>query len=159
MHPPNPGSAVIDSFSAEFAFLSNFYPAAIRFEGITYPTVEHAFQAQKTHDDGERQRIAACASPGRAKGLGRGVRLRKDWESAKVGIMTELVRLKFQTHDDLRDRLLATGEVQLIEGNSWNDRFWGVCGGQGKNWLGRILMQVRGELRTTVGRISKPSAS
>lgn len=137
----------IDSFTCEYAFLSNFYDAVIPCEGITYPSVEHAFQAQKSIDAGERRRIAACGSPGRAKGLGRKVKLRKDWESVKVGIMTELVRVKFASHPDLRLRLLATGDAELIEGNSWNDRFWGVSGGQGKNWLGRILMQVRAELR------------
>ena len=78
--------------------------------------------------------------------MGRRVKLRADWESIKVEVMTKLVRLKFETHDDLRVKLIDTAEAQLIEGNTWNDRFWGVCGNQGRNWLGRILMQVRTEL-------------
>lgn len=136
----------IESFAADYAFLSNFYPVVLHFDGLTYPTVEHAFQAQKTFDKSERLKIAQCGSPGRSKQLGRKVQLRQDWESVKVEIMTELVRLKFQSDEDLKSRLLETGDAQLIEGNTWNDRFWGVCGGHGKNWLGRILMRVREEL-------------
>jgi N-glycosidase YbiA len=142
-----PGTDRVDSFTCEHAFLSNFYEVLVSYEGITYPSVEHAFQAQKTLDEAERRKIATCGSPGRAKGLGRKVRLRKDWESVKVDLMTQLVRIKFMADADLRERLLRTGDAELIEGNSWNDRFWGVSGGQGKNWLGRILMQVRDELR------------
>src|SRR5690606_11277880 len=99
----------VDSFTCEYAFLSNFYEVLISYEGITYPSVEHAFQAQKTLNESERRKIATCGSPGRAKGLGRKVRLRKDWESVKVGLMTQLVRLKFTTDADLRQRLLQTG--------------------------------------------------
>ncbi|MBL8810340.1 MAG: NADAR family protein [Planctomycetaceae bacterium] len=136
----------IDAFRCEYAFLSNFYPSLIRYDGIHYPTVEHAFQACKSLDSPERLTIAQCGPPARAKSMGRRVKLRHDWESIKVEVMTKLVRLKFETHDDLRVKLIDTGEAELIEGNTWNDRFWGVCGTQGRNWLGRILMQVRTEL-------------
>ncbi len=137
----------IDYFIGEYAFLSNFSDSWISYQGIRYPTVEHAYQAQKTYDAAVRKSIAALKSPGQAKRKGRAVKLRKDWESVKVNIMTELVRLKFQQHPDLQEQLLQTGEAKLVEGNTWNDRFWGVCGGVGKNWLGRILMQVREEIR------------
>ena len=138
----------IDSFSCEYAFLSNFYPSPLTYEGISYPTVEHAFQAQKTFDETERKKIAQCKKPGRAKGLGRKVKLRQDWESVKVGIMTEIIRIKFESDEELKTLLLETGTAKLIEGNTWNDRFWGVCGGKGKNWLGRILMQIREEFQS-----------
>ena len=136
-------SNVIDNFAGEYRFLSNFYPSPIRVDKVLYSTVEHAFQAAKTHDKAEKQEIAEANSPGRAKGLGRKVRLRKDWESVKVGLMRELVELKFRTHADLAERLLETGDAELIEGNTWNDTFWGVSGGRGKNHLGKALMQVR----------------
>src|SRR5512138_3270885 len=102
----------IDSFTCEHVFLSNFYEVLISYEGITYPSVEHAFQAQKTLDGAERRKIAACGSPGRAKSLGRKVKLRKDWESVKVDLMTQLVRVKFTTDTDLRERLLQTGDAE-----------------------------------------------
>jgi predicted NAD-dependent protein-ADP-ribosyltransferase YbiA (DUF1768 family) len=60
--------------------------------------------------------------------------------------MEDLVRLKFTTHPDLCERLLTTGDAELIEGNSWNDTFWGVCRGKGRNELGKVLMKVRSEL-------------
>ena len=49
-------------------------------------------------------------------------------------------------HPDLKEKLLSSGSVHLIEGNDWNDREWGVCNGEGKNKLGKILMRIRGEL-------------
>ena len=59
------------------------------------------------------------------------------------------MRLKFTTHADLRDKLLATGDTPLEEGNTWGDRTWGVYQGQGDNRLGKILMKVRDELRAS----------
>ncbi len=132
-------------FKEEHEFLSNFWPSPVRFEGQLYPTVEHAFQAAKTSDPDGRRRIREARDPGKAKRLGRGVRLRKDWESAKLGIMEGLLRAKF-ADAALRELLLATGEARLVEGNTWGDVFWGVCRGQGKNHLGRLLMRVREEL-------------
>jgi ribA/ribD-fused uncharacterized protein len=136
---------MIDSFRGQHAFLSNFHPSPLTIDGITYATVEHAFQAAKTHNRAEKAQIAEASTPGKAKRLGRRVQLRPDWESVKIGIMEALVRLKFQTHADLRAQLLETGDAELVEGNNWNDTFWGVCRGKGRNELGRILTQVRQE--------------
>jgi len=141
---------LIDSFSGEYRFLSNFYPSTIYIDGICYPTVEHAFQAAKTRDEFERRRIAIARTPAKAKSLGRKVRLRKDWESVKVAVMKRCVELKVESHADLVELLLATGTAKLIEGNTWNDTFWGVCGGRGKNQLGKILMRVRTKLAANV---------
>lgn len=137
----------IDRFDGDFDFLSNFYDAAVTLDGLSYPTVEHAFQAAKTADPAERARVRAAGSPGVAKRLGRKVTLRGDWESVKVSIMEALVRAKFEAHAELREKLLATGERELIEGNHWNDTHWGRCRGHGKNHLGKILMRVREALR------------
>lgn len=134
---------MIDKFSGDNAFLSNFYESPIMYEGIEFPTVEHAFQAAKTTDIGQRQAIAALDTPGKAKRAGRKVNLRNNWESIKIGIMTDLVATKFETHEDLLDKLAATGSQELVEGNNWNDTFWGVCRGKGRNELGKILMRVR----------------
>ena len=136
----------IDRFTGDHDFLSNFHPSPIEVDGILYPTVEHAFQAAKTSIPEEKQALAETATPGSAKHKGRKVQLRSDWEEVKVGIMEELVRLKFTTHGDLRAKLLAMGDAELVEGNNWNDRFWGVCRGKGQNQLGKILMKVRSEL-------------
>jgi ribA/ribD-fused uncharacterized protein len=139
--------AKIDSFQGEFRFLSNFWPAEVVFEGVTYPTVEHAYQSAKTFDMTERRRIAALPTPEEAKRAGRALKLRDDWDRAKFDVMEQCVRYKFTHHADLRRQLLATGDRYLEEGNTWNDRIWGVYQGQGDNRLGKILMQVRAELQ------------
>ena len=139
---------VITSFKGEYAFLSNFFPASVPMGGKTYPTVEHAFQAAKTNSEEWKERI--CLIPatqaGKAKRLGRKVPLIENWNEMRVGVMTSLVRRKFWMNEDLQNLLLATGDRELIEGNTWKDTFWGICNGVGENHLGKILMRVRKEL-------------
>lgn len=140
------GSAMkIDSFSGKYRFLSNFYSCNVEFEGLTYPSTENAYQAAKTLDRGLRKQFQSCTASSAKKG-GRYLPLRKDWEQVKVGIMVDLLRKKF-ARGAIRDQLLATNDAELIEGNTWGDRFWGVCNGVGENMLGKLLMQVRDELR------------
>jgi N-glycosidase YbiA len=144
---PTTSQSKITAFQGEYRFLSNFYPATVEFEGITYPTVEHAYQSAKTLDMAERKRIAALATPSDAKREGRKLKLRDDWETAKFDVMERCVRYKF-THDaSLREKLLATGDAILEEGNDWGDQVWGLVDGVGENRLGKILMKVRAELR------------
>src|SRR2546421_11620474 len=135
--------STIAEFQAEYRFLSNFFPAEVIYEGITYPTSEHAYQAAKTLDPEQRKKIAALKTPAEAKSAGRSLKLRDDWETAKFTVMEDVVRYKFSHHPDLRDKLLATGDAYLEEGNTWNDRVWGVYQGQGENRLGKILMKIR----------------
>ena len=144
-HPAPP--AKIPEFQGEYRFLSNYYPATVEFEGITYPTVEHAFQSAKTLDMNERRRIAALPTPAEAKTEGRKLTYRPNWDTLKFQVMEECVRYKFTHNPDLKQKLLATGDATLEEGNTWNDRIWGVYQGQGDNRLGKLLMQVRTELR------------
>ena len=142
--------AAITDFTGEYAFLSNFEPCDVQFDGRTWPTVEHAYQAAKTADRKEKAAIAKARSPGAAKRLGRTVKLRGGWTHVRHGIMLDLLRRKF-CQPGFRERLLATGEARLIEGNTWRDEFWGCVwtdgGWKGRNELGRLLMQVRAELR------------
>lgn len=139
---------IIDSFTAAsgYGFLSNFHPSTIFVDGKSYPTVEHAIQAHKTTDEKTKDLIRRAKTPGEAKKLGRAVQLREDWEQVKVGLMRDFIRKKFE-NPFLRPLLLDTGDADLVEGNTWNDTFWGVCRGSGLNWLGKILMEVREELR------------
>lgn len=139
-------SQVIDRFEGKYGFLSNFYPHPVKMRGVEYPTNEHAFQAAKTLDPKQRLFIRDAPTPSKAKYWGRALQLRSDWERIKVEVMLGLCRLKFK-HDPLRSLLLETGDAELIEGNTWGDTFWGVSAGQGRNELGKILMQVRAELR------------
>jgi len=137
---------MIDSFSDRYSFLSNFYPCRIEYEGIIYPSAEHAFQAAKTLNIQQRKQIADATTPGIAKRMGRKVILRNDWEDVKLGVMTEILRKKFQNRE-LANKLLTTGSQELVEGNYWHDYFWGVCNGKGQNHLGKILMKIRERIR------------
>jgi ribA/ribD-fused uncharacterized protein len=141
----------IDSFSGEFRFLSNFYPSPVTFDGLRYPSVENAYQASKTLDRVQRQAFVNV-SPGEAKRLGQALPLRKDWEQVKLKIMEILLLKKFTPGTDLAFQLLGTGNRQLIEGNHWGDRFWGMCGGRGENHLGLLLMEIRDKLYKLNGR-------
>ncbi len=134
---------MIDKFQGEYRFLSNFYPSPIMMFGEEYPTVEHAFQAVKTCVTSQREEIRNALTPGDAKRLGRTVSMRPNWEDTKLEAMKMLAYSKFVTHPLLAEKLRATGTAELIEGNTWGDKFWGVCDGEGENHLGRILMAIR----------------
>lgn len=142
---------MINSFRGQYYFLSNYFTAPIEYKGITYQNNEAAFQAQKVFDQKLQQKFATLP-PNEAKRLGRKVTLRKDWDDVRIQVMTEIVRAKFAQHPNLCEKLIATGDTELIEGNTWNDTFWGVCNGIGENHLGQILMKVRDEIIAT----SKP---
>jgi ribA/ribD-fused uncharacterized protein len=133
----------------EYGCFSNFSAHPVFYDGQTWPTSEHCFQAQKFLDPKDRQAICKANSPMIAARLGRDRKrpLRRDWESVKIGLMRAIVLAKFSQHADLRATLLATGDAKLIE-HTDRDAFWGDGGnGSGKNWLGRILMEVREQLR------------
>lgn len=148
---------MIDKFQGRWRFLSNFYPCEIEYQGIKYPSVEHYYVAMKVNDEqlinGKyytpadfREMISKVELPAVAKKIGQLVKLRRDWNDKKIEFMNWAVREKFK-NSELAEMLLSTGDMELIECNSWNDTFWGVCNGKGKNHLGKILMEVRNELR------------
>jgi len=131
-----------------FGEFSNFSRYGFELDGIFWPTSEHYFQAQKFNDLSHVTKIRQAESPRKAAELGRlrSVPLRPDWESVKDDVMRTAVRAKFTTHDDLRKLLLSTGDEELIE-RTTDDYYWGGGDtGEGKNMLGKILMEVRREL-------------
>ncbi len=138
---------IIDSFQGEYRWLSNFEPVDIVFEGELYPSVEHAYVAAKTLDRTARKAIALLSTPGAAKRAGRMLKVRPDWDTVKLDVMRSLTRQKYH-HARLRRLLLATGDAQIVEGNTWGDTFWGVCNGEGENHLGKIIMEVRAQWMT-----------
>ena len=146
----HPAPERIDRFRGDYAFLSNFHRHRFDWRGRTYPTSEHAFQSAKSRDDRERERIRAASSPAEAKRLGRRADLRCEWEQVKDDVMHSVLQAKFAV-PALRDALLATGDAELVEGNTWGDVYWGVCGGRGRNQLGRTLMRIRDDIRRRAG--------
>jgi len=139
-------SGVIDKFRNEHYFLSNMYttPAPVVFEGLSYKTSEAAYQAAKTEDEDIRKQFTKLG-PKNAKKLGRSLELRKDWNNVKLKVMKKILKSKFSSHK-MRDALLETKDKKLVEGNWWNDTYWGVCRGKGENHLGNLLMTIREEL-------------
>jgi len=128
---------------------SNFAPYPIMLGGRRWPTSEHYFQAQKFSDRAVQDRIRRAPTPMAAAQLGRSrrLKLRRDWERVKLGVMRAAVEAKFRQHAELAARLLATGDAPLVE-HTEADAFWGDGGdGRGQNQLGRILVAVRAALR------------
>lgn len=149
---------VIDRFIGQHAVLSNFFPASVEFEGITYPSVEHAFQAAKTFNENTRMLIAQTNDAHVAKKLGRMFGIQRPlWAPVvRFEVMEQLLASKFDqnSYPDMVSNLLDTGDAVLIEGNYWHDNTWGSCncdkcGRRGSNALGRMLMKLRAELQQT----------
>lgn len=138
---------MINQFIGEYRWLSNFELCNLIYEGEIYISSEHAYQAAKSLQTGVRLMIANCTTPRLARKLGQQVECRPDWDEKKVSIMEDILRLKFKVGSPLAQKLLDTGDEELIEGNWWGDKFWGVCEGVGKNNLGKSLMKIRNELR------------
>jgi ribA/ribD-fused uncharacterized protein len=133
----------INGFHGEYAWLSNMWIAPIILGHWHFRSNEHAYQAAKSVDSNDWKQIQKLESPYKAKRLGRTFKLREDWLDMRVTFMKHLVKAKFDQHEDLKTRLIATKGMEIIEGNSWNDTFWGVCKGIGQNNLGKIIMQYR----------------
>lgn len=133
---------MINKFDGANGFLSNFFPCSVEFEDVVYPSAENAFQAAKTLDLEKRKEFIDITA-GQAKRLGRKVELRPDWNKERLFIMFLVLCAKFAGNEELKAKLLVTGEEELIEGNVWDDTFWGVCNGKGENNLGKLLMEVR----------------
>lgn len=177
-----PSENSIGSF--QDTFLSNFQPVPVEMDGITYPTVEHAYQRAKFDIDAlatlsqeRREEVLALLSergfprtveqlptifsdpeikPGTIKRVADLLRtydlVGENWDDKRVDSMIDLLMQKYQ-HPDLARQLQATGEKVLIEGNTWDDTFWGVTDNKGRNMLGRIVMNIReklnnGEIKT-----------
>jgi len=133
----------ITKFRGEHAFLSNFFGAEIRIGNNTYSTNEHAFHAAKCVDPAQHVLILNAKSPAEAKSIGKEVTLKPNWLEIQDEIMFFINMVKYTTHFDLKQKLLATGSRELVEGNWWGDTYWGVCNGAGENRLGKILMRIR----------------
>lgn len=147
---------IIHRFYGRWAFLSNFFPAVLTWEGITYPSAEHAYNAAKTLDIGLQHAIAYAETPRLAKKMGRKLAdLRPGWEGqVRFQAMAEILRAKFTYHPARIQALISTRDAVLIEGNRWHDQVWGdcYCGRleclpAGRNCLGLALTALRESLR------------
>lgn len=139
---------MIDRFSGEYDWLSNFYPCEVTYKGTTYPSVENAYQAAKVDmaQCGLRElhNLTSCP-PGTAKRLGSKFNP-NGWQSFKMVVMKDLLGQKF-SKPYFAELLLATGEQKIVEGNNWGDTFWGICKGKGTNHLGCMIQEIRADLK------------
>ena len=140
---------VINEFRGENNFLSNFYLRRIFYKGLLFPSVEHAYQANKGNSEFAKK-IASLEKPVDAKKEAKLIALPENWEENKIKIMADLIFLKFGLQNkDLRDKLANTQYKNIVEGNFWHDNFWGHCYCdrcktiEKKNMLGQILMLMR----------------
>jgi ribA/ribD-fused uncharacterized protein len=129
-------------FRDQYWFLSNMYPCSIFYRGTTWKSAEHLFQASKTTHITQRDWIAQSQNASEAKRRGRLVTLRDNWNTIRVPVMREVVTLKFSQNAYLLEKLRKI-DGTIVEDNTWGDKFWGKCNGQGENHLGIILMAVR----------------
>jgi len=143
---------MIERFEEEYCWLSNFFTSPIVYEGKQYKSVEHAYQAAKMRDEEWKEKIRQVSYAGKAKRLGRQGPMKHGWDGLKIPVMLMLLKLKFEI-PELRQKLLATDDEFLKEGNEWHDNFWGDCFCsrcrriKGSNYLGKLLMQVRDEIK------------
>jgi len=155
---------IIDMFDGtENAFLSNFYPYEIIYNDLKFATTEHAYQWEKAIEgsvdkDGQlwSEKIRLAPTAAKTKKYGRQCTLRPDWEQIKFRVMKSVLIEKFRD-TPLWDKLDATGDAYLIEGNTWHDNCFGIClkkdcergcwKKQGLNYLGLFLMELRSTIR------------
>lgn len=136
-----------------FGAFSNLYRREIEFEGETFATSEHAYQAGKARKPEVRAWLMAAPSPALLAMAAHGLYywdVSPGWSRTKFDRMRGVLRAKFTQHVDLRDLLVSTGTARLVETatvDSEVNRLWGEVNGRGQNMLGELLMELRTELR------------
>jgi ribA/ribD-fused uncharacterized protein len=142
----------IDSFKSDYFFLSNFYECIITYKGLTYFSSEAAYQAAKCYYAKDRSKFTEL-SAANAKKLGKEITIVSNWDIIKYYVMYEILLEKFKNYE-LKEKLLKTNTLELIEGNTWHDNDWGDCycskcqGIIGNNHLGKLLMYIRNIYQT-----------
>ena len=130
-------------FRGEYTFLSNMFPCEVLWEGKAYKSSESVYQMMKCANESDKTMFQGLNGY-QAKKMGRHVRMRRDWNEIKLGVMREVLDAKFD-NPWLAEKLMKV-EGNIVEDNHWHDRYWGRCNGEGLNHLGKLLMEVRDAL-------------
>lgn len=140
---------MINKFREKYSWLSNFALVKIVYKGVEYASTEHAFMSAKSKDPKWKEFCRIEPLPGIVKTKSRKIKLIDDWENKRIEVMKEVLQLKFN-QSPFKENLIATGDEEIQEGNTWGDMFWGVdlITGQGKNMLGKLIMEIRKDLLT-----------
>ena len=140
-----------------YGAFSNMFQRPLEFEGVVFPTAEHAYQAGKALRPVVRDWILAAPSPALAAMAAHGLytwEVVPNWAKIKFSRMRQVLRAKFTQHFDLAELLIATGPARLVESSVVNNavnRLWGEVNGKGDNMLGTMLMELRAELAAEYG--------
>lgn len=148
-------------YEQDFYVLSNFSAFALEWKGWRFDTAEAAYHWEKFAHKNEsgisgpgQHECDVCYVIRRATSAHAAFKIaeankdrrRSDWDTARVGIMRDILRAKVDQHEYVRRKLLATGGRELIE-DSWRDDFWGWGPNRdGQNMLGKLWMEIRSEL-------------
>lgn len=135
----------IKSFRGKYDFLSIEYPCFIDYDSMRFSSVSRAYHAAKSWDIRHRIGCQLAQSEQEVRRWGKSVKPREDWEKVRIGIMYDLLEIKFK-QPKLRQQLLDTGDAILVWENQ-SDRFWGQVKGEGQNRLGKHLMSIRAKLQ------------
>jgi len=143
----------VKGFFGEYKFLSNFWPAKVFLDNVEYSSVELAYQSAKWKPE-HREYFQTCTELESIKyneeNKPHDACTKEEWSERKLTIMTDLVTQKFNPllNPENTKLLLDTNEKHLEEMNWWNDLYWGTNkDGEGENHLGKLLMEVRDELK------------
>jgi len=141
-------SIMIKEFQGKYRWLSNFWPVEITYNGLLFPSLEHAYMSAKNNSKEWKYFCVQEKNPKIVKKRSYEIDLVPDWDNKKLEIMNNLISIKFKNRE-LRKKLLQTKNTYIQEGNTWNDTFWGVDikTKKGENNLGKIIMQVRDEIK------------
>lgn len=130
--------------------LASYSRHGFELDGAEWPSVEHYYQAMKFEDTAYREQIRNAPHPADVATLGKSKKhgRRKEWDQLRETYMTRGIYIKCRTHDEVAEALLATGDSVIMETSQY-DYYWG-CGRdtRGHNTYGKVLMNVREQLRT-----------
>lgn len=146
--PKKEATKGIYGFQGRDRWLSNMWPVEFTINGVKFSSVENAYQASKLGGQKELieqfAKMPALDSKKRIKGLDIST---PNFHENKLKYMKMFLQKKFE-EPHLREKLLLTGDVYIEETNDWGDTFFGCCPqGVGQNYLGKLIMEIRSEIR------------
>jgi len=147
-------------------FLSNFVPKdlSIHFDHNIFTNSEQIFMYLKARYFKDQESADKIVSEGKepriARNLGQLVKnySDKEWFKVREGMMFKACYLKFNSNEELKNKLLNTGNKTLVEASP-TDQYWGVRlvetddrildekNWKGQNLLGKVLVKVRDKLK------------
>lgn len=141
-------SDAVTAFVNDYEFLSNDYECEIPIseDDLVFSNITSALIAKKSNDIGTRRKFTRF-SASKARKKESSIPENDNWEENKDNILYDLLKIKFTHNEDLKNKLLDTYPHDLINNVSYPDIYYGVRFGEGKNVLGKLLMQLRKELR------------